>query len=127
MLDSTDLLRRRDLTSESNCFVFAGSLVSKGKRVSERRQSAWSRKWLLMARVKLAGVGADLPVLQPEARAQKARRSRITKAGRPRMAAVVSGDAWVLRTIFIASPVDSIGSIYFVGCSKRYQASGCCR
>src|SRR5580698_7676659 len=94
MLISSDFSRSRALTRESICLVLSRSVVSKGKRVSEKRQSVWSRKWVLMAWVKLAGVGADLPLLQPEAR-ETVRRHRTV--GRV--------EAGFLRTIFIASPM----------------------
>jgi hypothetical protein len=49
--------------------------------VSLKRQSGWSRKWLLIARVKLAGVGAALPVLlQAEVRDMRASMGTITRA-----------------------------------------------
>src|ERR1700727_1724435 len=105
MLISSALARRRALTSESICFVFSGSLVSKGKRLSEKRQSVWSRKWLLIAKVKFLGVGADLPLLQPVMRVQ------VTKARR--VAAVMANGFEIvllivlLGTIFIASPIDT--------------------
>ena len=48
-----------------------------------------------MARVKLAGVGDDLPLLQDEVRATRAR-----------VVAASTSEAGFLRTIFIASPVN---------------------
>ena len=56
-----------------------------------------------MARAKLAGVGAVLPVLQPEARLTMISRNRLTLA--VEIVAARAGEAWVVRTIFIASPV----------------------
>jgi hypothetical protein len=50
---------------------------------------------LLIASLKFAGVGADLPVLQPAARATK------TTA-----VAARASEAGFLRTIFIASPIN---------------------